>query len=397
MLKGKTVVIGITGSIAAYKMANVASMLIKRGLNVHVIMTKNATNFIHPITFESLTGHKCLVDTFDRNFEFDVKHISLAEQADVMLIAPASANVIGKMANGIADDMLTTTWLACKSPVLVAPAMNTNMFENPIVQQNIKRLGEFGLTIIEPDSGRLACGTVGKGKLASEETLVKYIEAALTTKKDLIGKRVLVTAGPTREAIDPVRYISNHSSGKMGYALAKMAALRGAEVTLVSGATNLETPLFVKRIDVSSAGEMFDVVSEYADSQDVIIKAAAVADYTPATVSEQKMKKKDGELSIELKRTTDILQYLGEHKRPAQILCGFAMETENLLENARKKLEKKNLDLIVANSLTVEGAGFQGDTNVVTLLTKDETKPLEKMTKEEVADKVLDEIVGLEK
>lgn len=397
MLKGKTVVIGITGSIAAYKMANVASMLIKRGVSVHVIMTKNATNFIHPITFESLTGHKCLVDTFDRNFEFDVKHISLAEQADVMLIAPASANVIGKMANGIADDMLTTTWLACKSPVLVAPAMNTNMFENPIVQQNIKRLKEFGITIIEPDSGRLACGTVGKGKLASEETLVKYIEAALTTKKDLIGKRVLVTAGPTREAIDPVRYISNHSSGKMGYALAKMAALRGAEVTLVSGATNLETPLFVKRIDVSSAGEMFDVVSEYADSQDVIIKAAAVADYTPATVSEQKMKKKDGELSIELKRTTDILQYLGEHKRPAQILCGFAMETENLLENARKKLEKKNLDLIVANSLTVEGAGFQGDTNVVTLLTKDETKPLEKMTKEEVADKVLDEIVGLEK
>ena len=396
MLKGKTVVIGITGSIAAYKMANVASMLIKRGVSVHVIMTKNATNFIHPITFESLTGHKCIVDTFDRDFEFDVKHISLAEQADVMLIAPASANVIGKMANGIADDMLTTTWLACKSPVLVAPAMNTNMFENPIVQQNIERLKEFGITIIEPDSGRLACGTVGKGKLASEETLVKYIEAALTTKKDLSGKRVLVTAGPTREAIDPVRYISNHSSGKMGYALAKMAALRGAEVTLVSGATNLETPLFVKRIDVSSAGEMFDVVSEYADSQDVIIKAAAVADYTPATVSEQKMKKKDGELSIELKRTTDILQYLGEHKRPAQILCGFAMETENLLENARKKLEKKNLDLIVANSLTVEGAGFQGDTNVVTLLTKDETKPLEKMTKEEVADKVLDEIVGLE-
>lgn len=391
-MKGKTVVLGITGSIAAYKMANVASALVKRGADVHVIMTENATKFIHPITFETLTNHKCLIETFDRNFQFHVAHVSLAKQADVMLVAPASANVIGKMAHGIADDMLTTTVLACKAPILVAPAMNTNMLENVIVQENIEYLRQHGMVIIEPDQGRLACGDTGSGKLAKEETLLEAIEYALVKEKDLAGKKVLVTAGPTQEAIDPVRYITNHSSGKMGYAIAKAAKSRGAEVTLISGKTGLSTPLGVKRIDVVSAKDMFDAVKDCMEEQDIIIKAAAVADYRPAVVQEQKMKKSEGSLSIALERTDDILQYVGQHKKENQFLCGFAMETEQLLERADEKRRRKHLDMIVANSISQEGAGFQGDTNIVTILTEDGQMALEKMTKEEVAGIILDEI-----
>ena len=396
-MKGKTVVLGITGSIAAYKMANVASALIKKGADVHVIMTENATKFIHPITFETLTNHKCLVETFDRNFQFHVAHVSLAKQADVMLVAPASANVIGKMAHGIADDMLTTTVLACKAPILVAPAMNTNMFENAIVQENIEILRNHGMTIISPDAGRLACGDVGSGKLASEETLLAYLEDALISEKDLTGKKVMVTAGPTMEAIDPVRYITNHSSGKMGYALAKAAKNRGAEVTLISGKTNLQTPLGVKRVDVVSAKDMFEAVKACAKEQDIIIKAAAVADYRPSVIQEQKMKKSGEELSITCQRTQDILQYLGEHKRDGQFLCGFAMETEQLLERAEEKRKRKNVDMIVANSISQEGAGFQGDTNVVTILTEDGQTPIEMKSKEEIAHLILDAIVDYEK
>lgn len=392
-MKGKTVVLGITGSIAAYKMANVASALIKKGADVHVIMTENATKFIHPITFETLTNHKCLVETFDRNFQFHVAHVSLAKQADVMLVAPASANVIGKMAHGIADDMLTTTVLACKAPILVAPAMNTNMFENAIVQENIEILRNHGMTIISPDAGRLACGDVGSGKLASEETLLAYLEDALVSEKDLTGKKVMVTAGPTMEAIDPVRYITNHSSGKMGYALAKAAKSRGAEVTLISGKTNLQTPLGVKRVDVVSAKDMFEAVKACAKEQDIIIKAAAVADYRPSVIQEQKMKKSGEELSITCQRTQDILQYLGEHKRDGQFLCGFAMETEQLLERAEEKRKRKNVDMIVANSISQEGAGFQGDTNVVTILTEDGQTPIEMKSKEEIAHLILDAIM----
>lgn len=391
-MQGKTIVLGITGSIAAYKMANVASALVKRGAEVHVIMTENATKFIHPITFETLTNHKCLVETFDRNFQFHVAHVSLAKQADVMLVAPASANVIGKMAHGIADDMLTTTVLACKAPVLAAPAMNTNMLEHAIVQENIEYLRQHGIVMIEPDEGRLACGDTGSGKLAKEETLLEAIEYALVKEKDLQGKKVLVTAGPTQEAIDPVRCITNHSSGKMGYAIAKAAKSRGAEVTLISGKTSISTPFGVKRIDVVSAKDMFDAVKDCMEEQDIVVKAAAVADYRPAVVQEQKMKKSEKSLSMELERTDDILQYLGEHKKENQFLCGFAMETEQLLERADEKRKRKHLDMIVANSISQEGAGFQGDTNIVTILTEDGKMALEKMSKEEVAQRIVSEI-----
>ena len=389
MLRGKTVVLGVTGSIAAYKMANVASMLIKKHCDVHVIMTKNATNFINPITFETLTNHKCLVDTFDRNFQFHVAHVSLAQQADCMLIAPASANVIGKVANGIADDMLTTTIMACEAPKLIAPAMNTRMFNNPIVQDNLRKLERFGYEVIQPAAGRLACGDTGAGKLPSEEVMIDYIEKAIAREKDLKGKKLLVTAGPTQEAIDPVRFITNHSTGKMGYAIARAAMLRGAEVTLVTGQTAIDPPPFVNVIPVVSAEDMFEAVKEHSDAQDIIIKSAAVADYRPATVSDEKIKKEDGNLSIPMERTTDILQYLAEHRRDDQFICGFSMEPQNMLENSRKKLEKKKLDMIVANNLKVEGAGFGTDTNVVTFITKEEEKTLEIMTKQEVADKLL--------
>ena len=390
MLRGKTVVLGVTGSIAAYKIATLASMLVKKQASVHVIMTKNATNFINPITFESLTGHKCLVDTFDRNFEFQVEHVSLAKQADVVMIAPASANVIGKLAHGLADDMLTTTLLACKCPKIVSPAMNTAMFENPIVQDNLKILEKYGYEVIQPASGYLACGDTGAGKMPEAETLYQYIERTLADPKDLIGKKVLVTAGPTQESIDPVRYITNHSSGKMGYAVAKAAMLRGADVTLVSGQTTLTPPMFVKYVQITTAEEMYQEVTSRSDEQDIIIKAAAVADYRPKTVYENKVKKKEGQMAIELERTKDILAYLGEHKKENQFLCGFSMETENMIGNSRAKLQKKNLDMVAANNVKVEGAGFQGDTNVMTLITQDQEIALPLMSKEEAANKILD-------
>ena len=392
MLRGKTVVLGVTGSIAAYKIATLASMLVKKQASVHVIMTKNATNFINPITFETLTGHKCLVDTFDRNFEFQVEHVSLAKQADVVMIAPASANVIGKLAHGLADDMLTTTLLACKCPRIVSPAMNTAMFENPIVQDNLKILEKYGYEVIQPASGYLACGDTGSGKMPEAETLYQYIERTLAGPKDLVGKKVLVTAGPTQENIDPVRYITNHSSGKMGYAVARAAMLRGADVTLVSGQTTLTPPMFVKYVQITTAEEMYQEVISRSDEQDIIIKAAAVADYRPKTVYENKVKKKEGQMAIELERTKDILAYLGEHKKENQFLCGFSMETENMIGNSRAKLQKKNLDMVAANNVKVEGAGFQGDTNVMTLITQDQEIALPLMSKEEVADKILDTI-----
>ena len=395
MLKGKTVVLGVTGSIAAYKIASLASMLVKKHASVHVIMTKNATNFINPITFETLTGHKCLVDTFDRNFEFSVEHVSLAKQADVVMVAPASANIIGKLANGIADDMLTTTLLACKCPLLLSPAMNTAMYENSIVQENLSKLKAHGYEIIEPASGYLACGDTGKGKMVEPEVLYQYIEKEIAKDKDLLGKNILVTAGPTEESIDPVRYITNHSSGKMGYAIAKQAMLRGANVTLVSGHTALTPPLNVNYVRITTAKEMYEAVTKVSDEQDIIIKAAAVADYRPKFIADEKVKKKDGELNIELERTDDILAYLGSHKRDGQFLCGFSMETENMIGNSRAKLQKKNLDMIAANNLKVEGAGFQGDTNVLTLITKDEEIALPLMSKEEAADRILDKIIGL--
>ena len=390
MLRGKTVVLGVTGSIAAYKIATLASMLVKKQASVHVIMTKNATNFINPITFETLTGHKCLVDTFDRNFEFQVEHVSLAKRADVVMIAPASANVIGKLAHGLADDMLTTTLLACKCPKIVSPAMNTAMFENPIVQDNLKILEKYGYEVIQPASGYLACGDTGAGKMPEAETLYQYIERTLADPKDLIGKKVLVTAGPTQESIDPVRYITNHSSGKMGYAVAKAAMLRGADVTLVSGQTALTPPMFVKYVQITTAEEMYQEVISRSDEQDIIIKAAAVADYRPKTVYENKVKKKEGQMAIELERTKDILAYLGEHKKENQFLCGFSMETENMIGNSRAKLQKKNLDMVAANNVKVEGAGFQGDTNVMTLITQDQEIALPLMSKEEAANKILD-------
>ena len=392
MLKGKTVLLGVTGSIAAYKIANLASMLSKLHADIHVIMTKNSTNFINPVTFETLTGNKCLVDTFDRNFQFNVEHVAIAKKADVVLVAPASANIIGKMANGIADDMLSTTLLACKCTKIVSPAMNTNMYENPIVQENILKLKKHGISVIEPDTGLLACKDTGTGKMPSEEVLLSYILREIRFVKDFEGKRVLVTAGPTVEAIDPVRFISNHSTGSMGYAIARVAAQRGALVTLVSGPCSLECPAFVTRINVTSAADMFNEVVKHAGQSDIIIKAAAVADYTPVTIADEKIKKKTGDLSIELKRTDDILKYLGENKREGQFLCGFSMETENLLENSRKKLIDKNADMIIANNLKMEGAGFGTGTNIVTIITKDGYKEPGRMDKEDVAVCILDEI-----
>lgn len=385
----KTVLLGVTGSIAAYKTAELASSLKKMGYNVHVLMTENATNFINPITFETLTGNKCLVDTFDRNFEFSVEHVSVAKQADVCLIAPASANVIGKLANGIADDMLTTTVMACKCKVIIAPAMNTNMYTNPIVQDNIEKLTRFEYEVIQPDTGYLACGDTGIGKMPSPDELLWYILRETACDKDLSGKKVLVTAGPTMEKIDPVRYITNHSTGKMGYSIAKMCMLRGADVTLVSGKTNEKPPKFVKVIDIVSAKDMFDAVTSNFDTADIVIKAAAVADYRPKNPSDEKVKKKDGELQIELERTDDILKYLGEHKTH-QFLCGFSMETENMLENSKAKLAKKNLDMIVANNLKQSGAGFGTDTNVVTIITPDTVKELPLMSKDEAANQIID-------
>lgn len=393
MLRGKTVVLGVTGSIAAYKMADLASKLSKLHCNVQVIMTKNATNFINPITFETLTNNKCLVDTFDRNFQYSVEHVALSKQADVVLVAPATANVIAKMAHGLADDMLTTTVLACTCPKLVAPAMNTQMLHNPITQDNLETLKRYGFEIIEPATGMLACKDVGEGKLPDTDVLLDYLLKTIAFEKDMKGMRVLVTAGPTQEALDPVRYITNHSSGKMGYAIAKNAMLRGAEVTLVTGETAIEKPRFVKVVNIKSAAEMFDAVTGLYGEQDIIVKAAAVADYTPVTVSDDKMKKSDDDLVIPVERTKDILQYLGAHKREGQFLCGFSMETKDMVENSRKKLERKNLDMIVANNLKQEGAGFGVDTNVVTLLTAEEELVLDMMSKDDVAKRLLDEIL----
>ena len=395
MLKGKTVLLGVTGSIAAYKIANLASMLVKLHCNVHVLMTRNATNFINPITFETLTSNKCLVDTFDRNFQYSVEHVSLAKQADVVLIAPASANVIGKLANGIADDMLTTTVMACPCKKILSPAMNTNMFHNPIVQDNLDKLRRFGYEVIQPANGYLACGDVGDGKMPDETTLLNHILRAVAREKDLAGKKVLVTAGATRESIDPVRFITNHSSGKMGFAVAKAAMLRGAEVTVVAAHTDVAPPMFVKVVPVKSAAEMFQAVTDRAGEYDIIIKAAAVADYTPLTTADHKMKKSDDDLSIPLKRTQDILKYLGSHKREGQFLCGFSMETDNMLENSRKKLDSKNCDMICANSLRKAGAGFGVDTNVITLITKDDCRELPMMSKEEAAHQILDQIKAM--
>ena len=394
-LEGKTVLLGVTGSIAAYKIAYLASALKKRRADVHVLMTKNATNFINPITFETLTGNKCLVDTFDRNFQFQVEHVSIAKKADVVMIAPASANVIGKLAHGIADDMLTTTIMACKCKKFISPAMNTNMFENPVVQDNLKILEHYGYEVIAPASGYLACGDTGAGKMPEPETLLAYIEREAACEKDLKGKKILVTAGPTQESIDPVRYITNHSSGKMGYAIAKAAMLRGADVTLVSGRPAIEPPMFVKVVPVVTAKDMYEAVTSVSDEQDIIIKAAAVADYRPAKVSDEKVKKSDGQMSIELERTDDILKFLGEHKRDGQFLCGFSMETQNVIGNSRAKLTKKNLDMVAANNVKVEGAGFQGDTNVLTLITQDEEVSLPLMSKEDAALKILDKILTL--
>ena len=395
MLKGKTVLLGVTGSIAAYKIASLASALKKLHADVHVLMTQNATNFINPITFESLTGNKCLVDTFDRNFQFQVEHVSIAKKADVVMIAPASANVIGKLAHGIADDMLTTTVMACQCKKYISPAMNTNMFENPIVQDNLKTLEHYGYEVIQPASGYLACGDTGAGKMPEPETLLAYIEKEIAREKDLQGKKILVTAGPTQEAIDPVRYITNHSSGKMGYAIAKAAMLRGAEVTLVSGRTAIEAPLFVNVVPIVTAKDMFEAVTGISNEQDIIIKAAAVADYRPAVVSSEKVKKKEGQMSIELERTDDILKYLGENKREGQFLCGFSMETQNMISNSRAKLERKNLDMVAANNVKEAGAGFQGDTNVLTLITQKEETSLPLMSKEDAANKLLDKILEL--
>ncbi|MBQ2451319.1 MAG: bifunctional phosphopantothenoylcysteine decarboxylase/phosphopantothenate--cysteine ligase CoaBC [Lachnospiraceae bacterium] len=389
MLKGKCVVLGVTGSIAAYKIANLASMLVKLHADVHVIMTQNATNFINPITFETLTSHKCLVDTFDRNFNYNVEHVALAKKADVVMIAPASANVIGKLACGIADDMLTTTVLACKCKKIIAPAMNTNMFENPIVQDNLERLKRFGMEVIEPAVGYLACGDTGAGKMPEEKVLLDYILREIRYEKDMVGVKVLVTAGATREAMDPVRFITNHSSGKMGCAIARCAMERGAEVTLVAASVSVELPPFMKIIRVVSAQDMYEAVREHYAEQDIVIKVAAVADYTPMTTAEEKIKKQDGGFNLELKKTTDILKFLGENRKEGQFLCGFSMETENMIENSQAKLVKKNVDMIVANNLKTEGAGFGTDTNCVTLITKDKVTELAKMSKDEVASELL--------
>lgn len=397
MLTGKTVLLGVTGSIAAYKAAALASSLVKQHCNVHVLMTENATRFVAPMTFETLTGNRAPFDTFDRNFQFDVEHIQLAKQADLVLVAPATANVIAKLANGIADDMLTTTVLACRCKKMLAPAMNVAMYENPATQDNLKKLEAFGWKIIAPGEGRLACGDVGAGKLAEPAILLEAIIRELAFEKDMDGLRVLVTAGPTQEALDPVRYLTNHSSGKMGYALARAAACRGAEVTLVSGKTALDPPAFVETVNVTSAEDMFDAVVSRSSSSDIIIKAAAVADYRPAETSGDKVKKKEDDLCIPLVRTPDILQYLGDHRREGQFLCGFSMETRDLLENSKAKLEKKHVDMIAANNLKEEGAGFSVGTNRLTLITRDEVAPLPLLTKDEAAHRILDKIMEMRK
>lgn len=393
MLTGKNIVLAVTGSIAAYKIAGLASTLKKLNGNITVLMTQNATNFINPITFETLTENKCLIDTFDRNFQYNVEHVSLAKMADVVLVAPASANVIGKLANGIADDMLTTTVMACKCKKIIAPAMNTNMYENPIVQDNIEKLKRFGMEVITPDTGHLACGDTGMGKMPSEETLLSYILKEVQCEKDMKGKKVLVTAGATREKIDPVRYITNHSTGRMGYAIAKAAMLRGAEVTLVAGKTSLMPPPFVRTIEIESAEDMYNAVMSNAASSDIIVKAAAVADYRPKKPADNKIKKKDEGMIIELERTKDILKTLGENRRDNQFVCGFSMETENMVENSREKLYKKSIDMIVANNLKTAGAGFGTDTNIVTFITREETVEKPIMTKDEVAHEILSYIL----
>ena len=395
MLTGKTVLLGVTSSIAIYKTCNLARMLTKLGADVHVAMTPNSLNFVHPLTFETLTQHKCLIDTFDRNFEYSVEHVSIAKKADVVMIAPASANVIGKIANGIADDMLTTTVMACTCKKIIAPAMNHNMFHNPIVQDNLDKLRKFGYEIVEPVRGMLANRDIGDGKLPDEETLLEYIVREAAYEKDLAGKRILITAGATRESIDPVRFISNHSSGKMGFALARAAMLRGAEVTVVAAHTDVEPPMFVNVVPVKSAEDMFNAVRERLDDTDIIIKAAAVADYTPVTTAESKIKKSDGDMSIPLKRTTDILAYIGEHRREGQVVCGFSMETDNVIENSRKKLTKKNCDMICANSLKKAGSGFGTDTNIITMITKDGDEEMELMSKFDAANIILSRLRSL--
>jgi len=397
MLKGKTVVLAVSGSIAAYKIANLARMLKKIHCNVHVLMTRNATQFINPITFETLTGNKCLIDTFDRNFQYSVEHVALAKQADVVMIAPASANVIGKIANGIADDMLTTTVMACPCKKILSPAMNHNMYHNPIVQDNIKKLEKYGYEIVKPDTGMLANGDIGDGRMPDEKLLFEYILKEIAYEKDLSNKKVLVTAGATRESIDPVRFITNHSSGKMGFAIAKAAMLRGADVTLVAAHTDAVPPMFVNLVQIESAEEMFNSVTDISDGFDIIVKAAAVADYTPVSVAESKLKKSDINMNIPLKRTKDILKYLGEHKKSGQFICGFSMETDNVLENSRKKLMSKNCDMICANSLRTEGAGFGTNTNVITIITNEKCIELEKMTKEDAAHRIFDVIIDSQK
>ena len=394
MLKGKTVILGVTGGIAAYKSAWLTSLLVKAGADVQVIMTEHAREFIAPLTFEALTNQRCHTDTFDRNHEYSTEHVSLASRADAVIIAPATANVIAKLACGIADDMLTTTVLACDCPKIVVPAMNTRMYENPVTQDNLEKLRKYGVTVVEPAAGRLACGDVGKGKMPDPDVLFQYVLMACAFEKDMAGKKVLVSAGPTQERIDPVRYITNHSTGRMGYSIAKICALRGAEVTLVTGQTALEPPLFVDMVPVVSARDMYEAVVERSGEMDVIIKAAAVADYRPAVTSDEKIKKSDGDMAIDMERTDDILGYLGSCKKPGQFPCGFSMEPQNMLENSRAKLERKNLDMIVANNLKVKGAGFGTDTNVVTIITADMEKELELMSKDEVAARLLDEILA---
>ncbi|PYG85756.1 phosphopantothenoylcysteine decarboxylase/phosphopantothenate--cysteine ligase [Ruminiclostridium sufflavum DSM 19573] len=393
MLNGKTVILGVTGSIAAYKMANAASLLKKQHCDVHVIMTENSTNFINPVTFETLTNNKCLVDTFDRSFQYNVEHVSLAKKADLMLIAPATANVIAKLANGLADDMLTTTALACTCKKIIAPAMNTNMYQNMIVQNNIQKLMDYGFTIIPPVTGMLACGDIGTGKMADESLLLDYIMSELAYKKDMLGLRLLITAGPTQESIDPVRYITNHSSGKMGYALAKIAMLRGAEVTLISGRTCLTPPPLINVVDVVSAEDMYNAVISRLKDQDIVIKAAAVADYCPVKASSEKIKKSTADMNIELKKTSDILKKIGELRGEKQYICGFSMETSNLIQNSKEKLFSKNIDMIVANNLKEPGAGFSTDTNVVTIITEDKEIPLQLMSKDMAAEQILTNIL----
>ena len=395
MLNGKTVVLGVTGSIAAYKIANLASMLVKQHCDVHVIMTKNATNFINPITFETLTNNKCFVDTFDRNFEFHVAHVSLAQKSDVMMIAPASANIIAKLAHGIADDMLSTIALAHSKPIIISPAMNTHMYENLILQDNLKTLMKYGFTVIDPEAGRLACRDVGSGRLPGENILMDYIMKEIACNKDLKGKKILITAGPTQEALDPVRFITNHSTGKMGYALAKRAMLRGAEVTLVTGPTSITPPPFVSVVPVVSARDMYETVMGLFGKHDIVIKSAAVADYRPSNFSNEKIKKKNGDMLIAMERTPDILAHLGSIKQPHQFVCGFSMETQNIVENSREKLNNKNIDMIIANNLKDEGAGFGTDTNIITIITKDRENALPIMTKEEAADEILTQILEL--